>query len=209
MDEWNIGDPVWWGDGETMAENYGRRDDEEEEETSIDENELYRNNALQLNKKGLYWEALEEINNALAIRKDSHNWNIKGLILVNIAVDDAEKFSQSVCCYDRAMELNPQSRIIKNNKAICLSEWAWYLQSQRQYELALEKIDEALPLFIKKDSDYAYAMDVMGVIYHKTNNPQKARKCYDEALIYDPENEVYADNIIRLNRGLDIDPDYL
>ena len=103
----------------------------------------------------------------------------------------------------------PENKTIKNNKAICLSDWAWYLQSQRQYDLAIEKIDEAMPLFREKDSDYAYALDVKGVIYHKTNNRQKARECYDEALTYDPENEVYADNIIRLKRGLDIDSDYL
>ncbi|WP_407431744.1 tetratricopeptide repeat protein [Methanobrevibacter sp.] len=209
MDEWKIGDPVWWANGDTMAENYGRRDEEEEEEIPVNKNKLYSENAWQLNRQGRYLEALEEIDKALAIKKSSYNWNIKGLILVNIAIDEPEKFSQSVCCYDRALSQSPGHKTIKNNKAICLSDWAWYLQSQRQYDLALEKLDEAMPLFRKKDLDYAYALDVMGIIYHKTNNPKKARKCYDEALVYDPENEVYADNIIRLNRGLDIDSDYL
>ena len=209
MDEWKIGDPVWWADGDTMAENYGRSDEEEEEEIPIDKNKLYSENAWQLNGKGQYWEALDEINKALSIRKSSYNWNIKGLILQNIAFDEPEKFSQSVCCYNKALEMLPENKTIKNNKAICLSDWAWYLQSQRQYDLAMEKIDEAMPLFRQKDLDYAYALDVKGVIYHKTNNRQKARECYDEALVYDPENEVYADNIIRLKRGLDIDSDYL
>lgn len=204
MDEWNIGDPDWWGDGFTQAENYGRNDIEDEDEDLPD----YQKEAIELNKKGLYHEALDTINEALDLNQNSHhNWNIKGIILNNLALEDPSLFEESVYCYNRSLQLK-DSKIVKNNKAICLSEWAWHMQEKRFYELAYGKLREAFPLFEKKDIDYAYALDVAGVIFHKTNKPTRARAMYDEALLYDPENEVYKDNIKRLIQGLDVDDAY-
>ncbi len=204
MDEWNIGDPDWWGDGFTRAENYGSNRNENENETPPN----YQIKAINLKRKGLYSEALEAINQALDSRKTSENWNIKGIILNNLAFDDPSLYREAIDCYNQSLSLR-DSIIVKNNKAICLSNWAWHLQENRYYELAYGKLREAFPLFEKKDIDYAYALDVAGVIFHKTNRPERARAMYDEALLYDPENEIYKDNIKRLSEGLDVDYEYL
>ena len=201
MDEWNIGDPDWWGDGFTRAENYGRNDEEDENPPD------YQKEAIELNKKGLYHEALDAIDDALDSSQSSRNWNIKGIILNNLAFDDPSLFEESIECYNRSLRLK-DSKIVKNNKAICLSDWAWYLQDNRHYDLAYEKLMEALPLFENKDIDYAYALNAAGVIFHKTNQRIRARAMFDEALVYDPENEVYKDNIKRLIKGLDVDYEY-
>ena len=46
MDEWHIGDPVDWGDGWMDAQNWGRRDsdDEDEEEDNTFDNTQFRIN---------------------------------------------------------------------------------------------------------------------------------------------------------------------
>lgn len=203
MEEWNIGDPVWWGDGITMPENNGGHVEEEEEEENFkSEYLIYQEKAWKLNQKGHYYDALDAINEALRLRNNSSNWNIKGIILHNLAFEDSYYYEKSINCYNRALKYH-DSKIIKNNKAICLCDWTWHFINNRQYLNAFKTIHEALALYKKKELDYAYALNAMGVIYNRLNKPEKAEYYYKQALIYDPENEVYEDNLENIPRAID------
>lgn len=102
--------------------------------------------------RGNYEEALSLINNALSYsQNNSHDWNEKAYILERL-----KRFFESESCYEKALKLN-ESKIIKNNEAMMLSDWAYDLDKMGNYIYALEKINKALPLF-NTNEEYEIAM---------------------------------------------------
>ena len=134
MDEWHIGDPVDWGDGWMDAQNWGRRDsdDEDEEEDNTFDNTQFRINEYSKKAWDYYMDfkdedALYYINLALDLdNRHANNWNRKAIILESL-----KRYEESEECYNRSLELSWQN-IVSDNKARMLLIWHInYLKSQK------------------------------------------------------------------------------
>lgn len=132
--------------------------------------------------------------------QDDRYWNDKGNIFYLLAEKEGifgEKYyEKSLKCYNIAIKLNSKDNTLKKNKAILLINYAGILYNQDEYMSAIHKIDDALPLMNKTnvDDDYfARAWNIKGLCYHFMGNPE-ALKCYDEALKYNPDDEVIKGN---------------
>ena len=85
---------------------------------------------------------------------------MRGAILWDIFLHhDGGAFFDAVKSFDVAIELEPDNRIIKNNKAKILCEWASDLYRLDDAAFAIEKIDGALAVF-ENDESYAIALFV-------------------------------------------------
>ena len=155
--EWHPGDPIGFGNDigapEVPYMSYGprkREDEVDEEELKKEREERDRrytskkisDDAWKLYLEHRNGEALIFINRALEYDgEESNTWNRKGAIL-----DGLNRFEEAIKNYNIAIELE-DSEIYKNNKAEVLIEWAYSLKDKREYEKALEKINESIDIF--------------------------------------------------------------
>ena len=146
--------------------------------------DVFKKNAWKSYEEGEYADALEWIHKSIIGGCYlGESWNIKGIILESIAQKyDSSAYEDSIYAYNRAIEYEPQNETFKNNKALCLYEWAKYLDENGKYDLAMDKINEALTLFENKSWDYANALDLKGNISRHTGQLIKALIYYDCAL---------------------------
>ncbi len=86
---------------------------------------------------------------------------------------------------EKALELTQKSNELKPNNAVFLDTWAWVLFKQKQYPLALEKIEAALALSATKDAE---VLEHYADILAANNRSQEALKQYQLALEKDPKN---------------------
>lgn len=159
--------------------------------------------ATELVENERYHEALDIVDKYLEYDMHAHQfWNLKGIIMKNIADDDSDtRFAQSVECYRKALK-EKDICLYRNNMSITFSDWAWYLIDRRNYVVALEKANEAIE-FACEDADLAYAFNVKAVVYNRYGARELAMKFYDLALEYDPENEVYKENKTNFYKAVD------
>ena len=199
----NCGSWVDEGDTCNCCGGSGRHEDEQEE-TYEPTYQDYKEKAWKLYEDYRDVEALDCINKAIELDPlKSNNWNVKGIILHDMAFDDAAYFEESVDCYNRALELDEDSKIIKNNLAKCLCDWAWYFIDNRDYYHALKKMEGVLYLHKAKDRDYAYSLNTLGVIYNRMGIIEGAKNNYNLALTYDPENRIYRENLENIQSIID------
>lgn len=145
MDEWHIGDPVDWGDGWMDAQNWGRRDsDEDEEEDNTFDNTQFRINEYSKKAWNYYMDfkdedALYYINLALDLdNRHANNWNRKAIILESL-----KRYAESEECYNRSLELS-RDNIVSDNKARMLLTWSYQLlEESKNLKNGLYKLEEA------------------------------------------------------------------
>ena len=126
MDEWHIGDPVDWGDGFMDAQNWGRRNvDDEENDSHNSQNTMerkrdeYSRKAWNLCNDLRYDDALHYIDMALNLDSmNAGNWNKKAIIL-----DFMARYEEAEKCYDTSLGLS-SSNLVFDNKARMLRYWA-------------------------------------------------------------------------------------
>jgi tetratricopeptide (TPR) repeat protein len=145
MDEWHIGDPVDWGDGWMDAQNWGRRDnDEDEEEDNTFDNTQFRINEYSKKAWDYYMDfkdedALYYINLALDLdNRHANNWNRKAIILESL-----KRYEESEECYNRSLRLS-RDNIVSDNKARMLLTWSHQLlEESKNLKNGLCKLEEA------------------------------------------------------------------
>lgn len=201
MREWQVGDPV--GDGndigvpDTKYMSYLRNNDENTisnncSSKDIKRSKQYQEEALKLNEENNFYDALSFINAAIRYNPDdSSNWNVKGIILFNIyRTNDSNVFSEAYDAYNKALEIEPEDKIIKSNKAQLIIHWGIRLLSQNQYEKAMIKVNEAVSIIDDKTSaDYADALTLKATIYMHTGDYDKSMEYYNNALNINPTDE--------------------
>ena len=155
--EWHPGDPIGFGNDigapEVPYMSYGprKREDEIDEEALQKEREEQErkqtaekiaDEAWKLYKERSYGAALVFIDRALEYAPEESNmWNRKGAIFTELKI-----FETALENYNKAIELE-DSEVYKNNKAETLIDWAYSLKDKREYEKALEKINESIDIF--------------------------------------------------------------
>lgn len=146
--------------------------------------------------------------------EDDRYWNLKGNVYYyfgnNAGIFGDRQYEESLKCYNIAIKLNPSDKILKNNKANLLLDYANIQRLESEYVSAIHKIDEALSLFDKNNTDnstFARAWNIKGLCYHAMGS-REAFKCYDEALKYAPDDEVIKGNINDLRHYQGIDNEY-
>lgn len=145
MDEWHIGDPVDWGDGWMDAQNWGRRDDDENKKSpktrpKYSGSAEYSKRAWDCYLDYDYDSALYYINRALDLNnRNANNWNRKAIILEHLG-----RYAESEKCYNKSLELGPHN-LVYDNKARMLYDWADNLLAEsKKIPNGLAKLEEAL-----------------------------------------------------------------
>ena len=200
MREWQVGDPI--GDGNDIGipdvkyMDYLKNKDDDApirnnnvKPGDIEKSKMYQDEAWKLYEENKFYDALTFINAAINHNpNDEGNWNIKGLILLNIfRENDKDAAFEAYHCFNKALGLNPYDKTIKNNKAILLTEWATELFASSEAE-ATKRLNEALSTFEdKRCHTYATALYIKAYILNRNEE-------YDESLKY-------------INKGVELLPD--
>lgn len=202
--EWQIGDPVdYTTDGWMDAQNWGHgnSDDDDEDERPVrrkgghSQKDEYLQMAWDCYMDFRDEEALHYINLSLEWHdRNPRGWNIKAIILESL-----ERYGESEECYNRALELSPNS-LFCDNKARMLKDWAFQLieESKRmpdgRHKLAeAQKINErainALPGENSEENIENY-LDQKNTIAYCMNYEREFRKNL-EALKSYPKDELF------------------
>ncbi len=200
MREWQVGDPT--GDGNDIGVpdvkymDYLKNKDDDAamrnrnvNPSEIEKSKMYQDEAVKLYQEKKFYDALTFINAAIKRNpNDEENWNLKGIILFNIFMDnDKDVAFEAYESYNKALELDPYNKTIRNNKAMLLTYWA--LESFKISVAEAEKrVNEALSFFEDETcQEYPVALYIKAYILNVNRN-------YDEALDY-------------INKGLKALPD--
>jgi Flp pilus assembly protein TadD len=200
MREWQVGDPI--GDGndigvpDTKYLNYLKNNDYDApirnnnvKQSDIKKSDMYQDEALKLIEQKKFYDALTFINAAINYNpNDETNWNVKGIILLYIFRDnDKDVAFEAYHCFNKALGLNPYDKVIKNNKAIFLTDWAFELYPSPE---ATKRVNEALAIFEDKTcATYAVASYIKADILNKNGEYDEALKYVNKALELRPNDE--------------------
>lgn len=205
MREWQVGDPI--GDGNDIGvpdikymgylknNDNGRRNNNPSS-VDIDKSTRFQEEAVKLWEENKLSDALSFINSAIHYNPDDdENWNVKGIILWDMAEMDSDKFYEAYKCFNNALLIKPDGKILKKNKAKCINDWARYYYDIKDYDLAMSKIDESLSLIEDKTADYyATALNLKSCIYSSKFDYEKALKYINKALKISPNDEIMQQN---------------
>ena len=205
MREWQVGDPI--GDGNDIGvpdikymgylknNDNGRRNNNPSS-VDIDKSTRFQEEAVKLWEENKLSDALSFINSAIHYNPDDdENWNVKGIILWDMAEMDSDNFYEAYKCFNNALLIKPDGKILKKNKAKCINDWARYYYDIKDYDLAMSKIDESLSLIEDKTADYyATALNLKSCIYSSKFDYEKALKYINKALKISPNNEIMQQN---------------
>ena len=201
MREWQVGDPI--GDGNDIGVpdipymGYLKNKDKRTRcpnNADIRKSKKLQEESWKLKEQGNLPDALTYINSAIYHNpNDDENWNIKGIILWNMAEDEWD-FDGAIECFDNALLINP-NKIIKSNKARCMIECARSFFDAGHLDMAMEQINETLSfIHDKKCEDYAHALNLESIIYKAKFNGKRAIECINEAIRILPDNETFQNN---------------
>jgi|GEM_PF-7021619 len=156
---------------------------------------------VELDKRGLYQEALTFFDKALEIDpKYTYAWNNKGVALYNLgrneeeiacyekaleidpkythawynkggALDKLGRYEEAITCYEKTLELDPKYTHAWNNKG-------WALNGLGRYDEAITCCEKALEL----DPNYTLAWNNKGVALYNLDRYEEAIEKYQEAL---------------------------
>ena len=205
MREWQVGDPI--GDGNDIGvpdikymgylknNDNGRRNNNPSS-VDIDKSTRFQEEAVKLWEENKLSDALSFINSAIHYNPDDdENWNVKGIILWDMAEMDSDKFYEAYKCFNNALLIKPDGKILKKNKAKCINDWARYYYDIKDYDLAMSRIDESLSLIEDKTADYyATALNLKSCIYSSKFDYEKALKYINKALKISPNDEIMQQN---------------
>ena len=205
MREWQVGDPI--GDGNDIGvpdikymgylknNDNGRRNNNPSS-ADINKSTRFQEEAVKLWEENKLSDALSFINSAIHYNPDDdENWNVKGIILWDMAEMDSANFYEAYKCFNNALLIKPDGKILKKNKAKCINDWARYYYDIKDYDLAMSKIDESLSLIEDKTADYyATALNLKSCIYSSKFDYEKALKYINKALKISPNNEIMQQN---------------
>ena len=207
MREWQVGDPIGEGNDigvpdikymdylKNNGENYGER---KNNPNSIDtkKSRKFQDEAVKLWEENKLTDALSYINSAIHYNpNDDENWNVKGLILWDMAERDIDKFYEACKCFNNALIIKPDGKILKKNKARCITDLARYYYAINDYSLAMSRINESLSLIEDKTADYyATALNLKSCIYFSELDYGKALEYINKALKISPNDEIIQQN---------------
>ena len=163
------------------------------------------NDAVMLQERGRYVDALASFDRALAIRpKDAIALNNRGVALNALgrhtealasydkalalqpdyvfalynrgrAFDELDRHAEAIECYDKVLALDPRHAVAHNNRGAALDALG-------RHEEALDSFAKALAL----RPDYAEALNNRGIALAELDRPNEALASYDAALALDP-----------------------
>ena len=201
--EWHPGDPIGFGNDigapEVPYMSYGprKREDEIDEEALQKEREEQErkqtaekiaDEAWKLYKERSYGAALVFIDRALEYAPEESNmWNRKGAIFTELKI-----FETALENYNKAIELE-DSEVYKNNKAETLIDWAYSLKDKREYEKALDKINESIDIFqnISYKTCESEAYNLKGLILEEMGEILPAFMAYKKAVEHVRDDDMY------------------
>jgi tetratricopeptide (TPR) repeat protein len=105
-------------------------------------------------------------------KENASSWNDRGVDLYAL-----DKYDEALKCYDKAIELDPQSSLAWNNKGSALF-------SQGKYDEAIQAYDRAIEIAPK----YASAWNNKGSVLYNIGKYNEAIQAYDEAINLNPED---------------------
>ncbi|MDH5595946.1 MAG: tetratricopeptide repeat protein [Candidatus Bathyarchaeota archaeon] len=148
---------------------------------------LARYEALSMLELGRNEEALRLVDMAIrAENKDSDSWALKGLILAVV-----DRRAEALGCFEKALELNPESVLALANKAELLR-----LIGPEHYEEAKSILERALKL---NPNDYQLSRN-MGQLFNNLTLYEEAISYYDKAIELAPKDPcLYCLKAITLN----------
>lgn len=207
MREWQVGDPIGFGNDIGVPDipymgylknNVGDDDRRTNNPSNADimKSKKLREESWKLREKGNLTEALTYINSAIYYNPNNdENWNIKGIIVWDMAEDNEDNYYQAIKCFDNALLIKPDGKILKKNKAECIIELASFLYKYNEFDDAMVKINEALSIIDdKKSYYYAEALNLKSCIYSANYNYDKALEYINKALEISPDNETMQNN---------------
>lgn len=198
MREWQVGDPV--GDGNDIGvpdikymgylkKNNRNNQSKNSSTKNINLSKQYQDEAWKLKEENKPYDALSFINAAIRYDSDdSENWNIKGLILWDILeTNDVSVGNEAYECFNKALEIAPHGKIVKQNKILFLIKWPIKLILSGDAKQAMIRINEALSIIEDKTSnDYAEALAIKGWVLMNIGNFDESMKYFDESLEVNP-----------------------
>lgn len=116
-------------------------------------------------------ELIQALEEKARTTKALEDWVELGLCLF-----EAQRYEETIVCWDKALTLNPESTMAWINKGVALS-------SLERYEEALPCSDKALAL----DPKAAMAWGIKGVTLGALKRHEEALPCLDKALALDPK----------------------
>ena len=94
--------------------------------------------------------------------------------------------------YNKALEINPNDKLIALNKGIHLIRWGIELLKQDDYDQAMMRANEAISLLEdKSDTYYSDALALKATIYMFTENYEESLKYFNKALKINPNEYLY------------------
>ena len=146
MDEWKPGDPEDWGDHVGVPDiaymgyiNNGYDNERPSYGTYSNKADILGKEAWNKYMDCKDMEALDLINRALSYNNShANNWNTKAIIL-----QELKRYAESDDCYKKSLRLR-KSKIVIENRARMLKKWSMKLSDEKNYNKALNIINEAI-----------------------------------------------------------------
>jgi len=136
----------------------------------------YKNRGVAYMKLNRYDAAIEDFEQVKKILSD-----LKGLYSnLGVAWYYKEDYTRAINNYDKEISLSPDNHFAYFNRAICRAEL-------KEYGASLKDIIKTLELMPK----FYLALCLKGDLHTDMNQPQKAKKAYEHAILIEPD-KVYA-----------------
>eukprot|EP00106_Octopus_bimaculoides_P016695 XP_014784137.1 PREDICTED: small glutamine-rich tetratricopeptide repeat-containing protein beta-like isoform X2 [Octopus bimaculoides] len=103
----------------------------------------------------------------------------------------AEKFSEALECYTKAIKLDNKNAVYYCNRAAAYSKLT-------KHTSAIQDCNSALAI----DPSYSKAYGRMGMAYLELENNEQSHECYRKALELDPNNQSYKNNLEMVEQRL-------
>lgn len=114
-------------------------------------------------------------------------WSNKGISLVAL-----KRYEKALNCYDKALQIDPQSPVVWDNKGNALLNLRRYAEALDCYDKALTIVSRivlaGLELFAESGADPKSIWNNKSIALDHLGRFQEAIKCYDSALAIDPKN---------------------
>jgi tetratricopeptide (TPR) repeat protein len=118
---------------------------------------------------------------------DYEGWHNKA-----VSLSKSSMYEEANESYDKALEMNPQSEVTLNNKAINLVKWGEsFLRQPNGIEQFNKRLEESLEPFSKAlqiNPNNAIAWNDKGRALFLLNRRPEALECFDKGLAIDPKN---------------------
>ncbi|NDI98578.1 tetratricopeptide repeat protein [Flavobacterium sp. LaA7.5] len=138
----------------------------------------------------------ELVEEALSTKNDTVVGEGKTItIIADKNFDEIQQYMFENCA---AVKLLMFSNNVKSKKSMSKNKKALEYYQEGQNYLAQENYDMAIVSFnkaIKKDSEFAFAWDNLGISYRKRGNYKEAIKCYQKSLEVDPTGKLPLQNL--------------